>query len=97
MKSTIVQAIEEMRCLSFTYDGHPRVVEPHCYGLTTTGKEAIRCYQISGSGVRADTTPWHLMTTDKIVGLTLLEETFSNPRPGYRRGDRGMSSIFCEL
>jgi len=37
------------------------------------------------------------MTTAKIVGLTILEENFDGPRTGYRRGDRGMTRIYCEL
>lgn len=44
MNPSICKAIKEKRILTFTYDGHPRKVEPHCYGLTKTGKEAIRCY-----------------------------------------------------
>lgn len=97
MNQTIITAIKEKRCLSFIYDDHPRVVEPHCYGLTRKDKEAIRCYQIRGTGKRPNENPWHLMTLDKIVSLKLLEETFSKPRPGYKKGDEHMTKIFCEL
>lgn len=97
MNQTIITAIKEKRCLSFIYDDHPRVVEPHCYGLTRKDKEAIRCYQIRGTGKRPNENPWHLMTLDKIVSLKLLEETFSKLRPGYKKGDEHMTKIFCEL
>ena len=97
MDQLIVQAIREKRLLSFTYDGHPRIVEPHCYGITTASNDALCCYQVGGSGVHADSKPWHLMVCSKIVSLSLLEEKFSVARPGYRRGDKRMVTIYCEL
>jgi hypothetical protein len=27
----------------------------------------------------------------------LSQQTFSGPRPEYKKGDKGMSTIFCEL
>ena len=86
-----------MRLLSFTYDGYQRVVESHCYGITTAGNEAIRCYQVSGGSSSGKVPDWHMMTTNKIVGLTLSQDNFSAPRSGYKKGDKGMSKIYCEL
>ena len=97
MRAKITEAIKQMRLLSFTYDGHYRVVEPHCFGITTAGHEAIRCFQVEGTGNRPDSSPWHLMTTDKMISLAVLDKTFSGPRAGYRRGDRHMDTIFAEL
>lgn len=97
MNQNVATAIREKRLLSFTYDNHQRVVEPHCYGLTRTGKEAIRCYQVRGTGKDPHGSPWHLMTMDKVGALQLLEETFATARDGYRRGDKGMATIYCEL
>jgi len=97
MNQSICKAIREKRILTFMYDGHPRVVEPHCYGLTRTGKEAIRCYQTGGTGVKPDVTPWHLMTVAKMMNLQILEDSFSTTRPGYKRGDEHMTTIFEQL
>lgn len=97
MNSTLCQAIRERRVLTFSYDGYSRVVEPHCHGITTAGNEALRCYQVSGGSASGTVPGWHMMTTDKIVGLTVTQDSFSGPRSGYNRGDRGMSTIFCEL
>ncbi|PKM42290.1 MAG: hypothetical protein CVV03_10225 [Firmicutes bacterium HGW-Firmicutes-8] len=97
MNQTICNAIRNRRLLSFTYDGYPRIVEPHAYGITTAGHEEIRCYQVRGTGSDGKSTGWHLMTVSKISGLTILEDSFSTARPGYKRGDKGMSTIFCEL
>ena len=97
MNPIICQAIKDMRVLTFQYDGHFRKIEPHAYGITTADNEAIRCYQTSG-GSNSGTVPgWHLMLVGRISSLVVTEETFSSARPGYRRGDRGMSTIFYEL
>lgn len=97
MNATLCQAIRERRILTFSYDGYPRVVEPHCHGITTAGKEALRCYQISGSSSSGTVPGWHMMTVDKIVGLSVASSSFSGTRPGYNRGDRNMSTIFEQL
>lgn len=97
MDQRIAGAVREMRLLQFTYDGHHRIVETHAYGITTAGHEAIRCYQVAGSGSDGASTGWHLMLESKVIGLEALDECFHQPRPGYRKGDRGMSTIYCEL
>ncbi len=97
MRAIISQAIAEMRLLSFTYDGYPRVVEPHAYGTSLAGNDVLRCYQIKGGSESGKPVDWKLMTTKDIIGLTTLDESFFGPRPGYRRGDKGMTRIYCEL
>jgi hypothetical protein len=97
MNQTIAQGIKEKRHLSFTYDGYPRVVEPHAHGVTSTGKESLRCYQVRGSGKDPNGSPWHLMTVSKMMNLTVTEEYFPGPRPEYKKGDRHLSPIYCEL
>jgi len=97
MRAIISQAIVNKQLLSFTYHGYPRVIEPHAYGMSRAGNDVLRCYQIRGGSESGDPVDWKLMTTKDIVGLTILDESFSGPRPGYRRGDRGMTRIYCEL
>jgi hypothetical protein len=97
MNQLICQAIRERKVITFSYDGYPRTAEPHCHGVTTAGNEAIRCYQTAGGSSSGTVPGWHMMTTSKIIGLTLSQQTFSGPRPEYKKGDKGMSTIFCEL
>lgn len=97
MNQIVIQAIKEKRILTFNYDDFTRTVEPHCYGITTAGNEAIRCYQTAGGSSSGKVPGWHLMKIDKILNLTLTQETFLAPRPEYKKGDKGMKTIFCEL
>ncbi|GLR04428.1 hypothetical protein GCM10007906_20160 [Vibrio hyugaensis] len=96
MKELIVRAIQEKLKLEFTYDGYLREVLPHCYGRTTAGNDAIRCYQISGGSASGTVPGWHLMTVNKMVGLKATTH-FESASAGYKPGDRGMSHIYCEL
>lgn len=97
MNQLIGQAIRERKIITFTYDGYPRTVEPHCHGITTAGNEAVRCYQIAGGSSSGKVPGWHLMTIDKIVGLSVSKSSFAGPRAEYKKGDKGMSTIFFEL
>jgi hypothetical protein len=96
MLQAIINAIHERKVLAFTYDGLARVVEPHTVGVSRAGNDALRCFQTAGGHV----TPgheWDLCVLDKIVGLRETGDAFSGPRPGYKRGDKGMSTIYAEL
>ena len=97
MNQVICNAIYNRRVLKFTYHGHPRVVEPHAYGLSRAENEVLRCYQIGGTSDSGRVPCWRLMVVDRIESLTVTKQHFDNVRPGYARGDKGMSTIFCEL
>lgn len=97
MNSTIAQAIRDKQCLSFNYDGYPRIVEPHTYGLSRKGEEVFCAYQVSGGHLSGHNEPWHLFTVSKVNGLSLAGKTFSGSRPGYKRGDGHIPTIFAEL
>jgi hypothetical protein len=94
---TISQAIVGRKLLSFSYHGLPRVVEPHAYGISTRGNDVIRCFQVGGKSESGEAFGWKLMRTDEMTNLGLLEDKFSGPREGYKKGDRGMTKIYCEL
>jgi hypothetical protein len=95
MNSQIINAIKQKRVIELIYDGEIRIVEPHCYGLTTKGNEAIRAFQIDGyssSGIMG----WKMYDLSKADNIQIHAEIFA-VRAGYKRGDKGMSRIFCEL
>lgn len=96
MLQIIIDAIRNRETLSFTYGGFVRVVEPHAVGVSTAGNNVLRCYQTQGGHV----TPgheWDLCNIAKIFGLRATGEHFVGERPGYRRGDKHMITIFEEL
>ncbi|MCK9399181.1 MAG: WYL domain-containing protein [Bacteroidales bacterium] len=95
MKNEICKAIRNKKIIKFLYDGESRTVEPHCYGLTTKGNEAIRAYQIAGYS-SSGKMGWKLYDLSKAGNIQVLDESF-DIRNDYKKGDKGMSEIYCEL
>ena len=95
MNTEITNAINNQNVITFDYDGESRTVEPHCYGLTTKGNEAIRAYQVDGYS-SSGKMGWKLYDLSKSDSIEVLEDTF-NVRPDYKSGDKGMSEIYCEI
>lgn len=96
MNQTIIEAILNQNVIEFFYDGDLRIVEPHCYGITTAGNEGLRAYQIDGyssSGIMG----WKMYDLSKADNIIALNQTFNGPRPGYKPGDKGMATIYTEI
>lgn len=95
MNTEIIKAIKNKNLLEFEYEGESRTVEPHCYGLTTKGNEAIRAYQVDGYS-SSGKMGWKLYDLSKADNIEILDESFE-VRDDYKKGDKGMSRIFCEI
>lgn len=95
MNDTIIKAIENQLLLTFDYEGYSRTVEPHCYGLTTKGNEAIRAYQVDGYS-SSGRMGWKLYDLSKADNFEILDDVFET-RDDYKQGDKGMSKIFIEI
>lgn len=96
MLQTISNAIRNHEYLAFTYSGYSRTVQPAAVGVSRAGKDVLRCYQTAGGHV----TPgheWDLCDLSKISNLRAIGEHFVGEPPQYRRGDKGMSTIYAEL
>lgn len=96
MNQKIVHAIENQNVIEFYYDGELRVVEPHCYGVTTAGNEGMRAFQIDGYSSTGK-FGWKMYDLGKADDINVTESQFEGPRPGYQSGDKGMSRIYAEL
>lgn len=96
MLQTIIAAIKSQQVLSLTYKGLHRVVEPHTVGKSLKGNDVLRCYQTAGAHTK-DGHEWDILTVAKIENLTPTGQNFVGTRPGYSRGDKGMSYIYAEL
>ena len=98
MNPSICRAINEHRLIELVYEWGSRTVELHAYGLNDNGHELLRCYQISGVSESGERHGWKLFRVDEIRRLAVLEETFSGPRHGYKRGDKALDQqIYCQL
>ncbi len=93
----ISRAIRERRLLSFSYDGHPRTVEPHTYGVDGKGHEAVRAYQVGGGSSSGEYRGWKLFHVSKMQGLQVRSDTFGSARQDYRRQDEAFATIYAEL
>ena len=93
MNAEIIKAIIEVRPLTFLYKGKVREVEPHTYGQLENGHVALCAWQTSGGSGH----DFRLYLTREISALSVLDETFSGPRPGYHRKDSRFVRIVAEL
>lgn len=96
MKTTIINAIRDREYLSFIYSGLQRVVQPAAVGVSSTGKDVLRCFQTAGGHI-APGHDWDLCELSKISNLKATGTRFANDPPGYRRGDKGMIRIYAQL
>ena len=72
-------AIAGRRIVSFSYQGRPRVAEPHDYGMNK-GKVRLFCYQVGGESRSGKLPDWRLLEVPDIAGLQISEESFAGPR-----------------
>jgi predicted DNA-binding transcriptional regulator YafY len=97
MHQKIIQAIKDKQVLEIHYHGYTRVVEPHTFGVTKKGRDAIRGYQTAGGSVSGESPGWKVLCLDEIVSLQVSGDQFEVPRQGYKRGDLGMTRIYKEI
>jgi len=96
MNSTICDAISGKQVLELRYHSYSRIVEPHAYGRDKAGDEILRCYQTSGGSESGERTGWKVLKVRDVFMPTLTKENFT-PRPDYRRGDKAMVHMFCQV
>lgn len=95
MNQEIIEAIENQNVIEFNYEGELRIVEPHCYGLTSKGNEGLRAYQVGGYS-SSGSMGWKMYDLGKADDIEVTEETFET-RSDYKQGDKHMSKIFVEI
>lgn len=97
MNQTIINAINNMEVLSFTYKGNSRVVEPHAYGMGSDGDDLLRAYQVGGYSSSGRLPKWRLFEVNEIDNLSPTGEKFNGARPNYHRNDQVMDRIYAQL
>lgn len=96
MLQAIINAIHNREVLLFTYSGISRTVQPVAVGVSRAGNEVLRCYQIAG-GHASSGHQWDLCELSKISNLHTNDQHFEGEPLGYKRGDKGMTTIYAEL
>jgi len=97
LNTTICSAIRSKQVITFYYDGGERVVEPFCYGISSSGNELLRGFQVGGYSKSGKPFSWKLFRVDEISRISLTNETFQEIRPNYNPNDKGMKTIYCHI
>lgn len=86
--------------LSISYEGLNRDVEVHAIGVSRAGNPCFRVWQTDGESVSGEVPGWKMMLFSRVSDYSFYSDPvhpYEAPRPGYKQGDRGMSSVFKEL
>jgi len=85
--------------LEFSYNGHMRLVEPYCHGVSTAGKESLRAIQVGGSRSNAEPelASGKLWSVAKMSRLRVLTEHFVPNDHNYNPNDSAMAEIHCRV
>jgi hypothetical protein len=97
MDLRICQAIADRKLLMFAYGGALRVVEPHLYGVSTAGHEALSAWMRPGWSRADPKGGWRMYRQDGLTALQILPEEFAGPRPGFNPSDAHFREVYCGL
>lgn len=97
IREMIDQAIREKRVITIRYKDGPvvlaghRTIEPHAFGLATSGNDVVRAWLREGVSKTGDNgkSPmpgWRLFRLDRIKSVEIMDEDFKT-RPGYNSKD----------
>ncbi len=90
------RAVQERLVVRFTYDGRPRVVEPHAYGIGPDGEPVLHGYQTAGESVSGGLPGWRTFAARRITDFRLTEELFPAARPDYVEGRPRLDPLWAE-
>ena len=97
MKKTIIESIENKKVIEFYYKGDFRIVEPFVIGVSSTGKDSLRAFQVDGNSTDSSSFSWKLFTVDKISNLSVSEENFTGQREHYNPNDTALNPIYARI
>jgi len=90
-------ALEQSVCMEILYDDFQRQVEVHAVGYSRENNPLVRAYQINGGSRSGEDIGWKLLRADRFQMVSLNAHASGAPRIGYKRGDKAMGRIICEL
>lgn len=96
MRQELIEAIKNQKVIRLHYSAGYREVEPHTYGLGTSGNELLRGYQTGGASQSGANQGWKLFKLDEVNSMDVTDDSFTE-RPGYKKNDSAMSVIHAEI
>lgn len=93
----LVGAITGRKVVNFNYGGHARVVEPHVYGVATTGEIVLHGYQTSHGSVSGKPPGWRTFDATEIRDLSVTTQTFAGPRADYSTERPKIDPVWAEI
>lgn len=96
MIDTLISTIKNRNEIVFTYKGLDRVGHPAALGMSTKGNEVLRIYQTEGKHNQPN-HEWDLCYVSELSNIIATGNVFNVDPPGYKKGDRGMTTIYAEL
>jgi hypothetical protein len=94
---TACEALQSGLVLQLRYDGYTRDVEVHAVGTTKEHHAVMRVWQVAGGSVSHEPVGWKLLRLDEATGAFVTKQKSLAPRTGYKRGDKTMSTIKCQV
>lgn len=92
----IRQAIYERRLLQLVFNGQPRVVEPHDYGVIK-GDAKLLAYQVGGVSSSGDLPDWRFFRVAKMENLEILDTRFAGAREPEGGGHHDWDELFMRV
>lgn len=94
---TACAALQSGCVLQLQYDGYTRDVEVHTVGFTKEHHAVMRVWQVAGGSVSHEPVGWKLLRLDEASGAVVTRQKSLAPRSGYKRNDKVMGHIQCQL
>ena len=77
---SLCNAISKRHQVKFMYQGKPRIVEPHDYGIRNK-RARLLTYQLGGQSGSGPLPDWRWFDVSQITNFEVLADTFSGNRP----------------
>lgn len=83
--------------LELRYDGFSRIVEVHAVGTTSDGNGIMSVWQVRGGSESGERQGWKNMRLDETFSAHVIDEKSEAPRHGYKRGNKAIAFIKCQI
>ena len=97
-RTTICNAIHQLRAIEFYYHGGYRTVEPFALGIVLPGdadNESLICWQTGGFSELREVVGWKLYRESEMEDIVILKDDFNGERPNYDPDNIGLWQVIC--